>query len=121
MTEAPTSEESTSATDGERGADVPAGDNSVTQGKVLALVAGALVLVALGVGYLMWASGRVDDDIAAREARAQAAIEAFEESEVASAVDDAAEPAPGAAAFADAIEFEPGSVLVVNRVPGDDR
>ena len=120
MTEAPTSEESTSATDGERGADVPAGDNSVTQGKVLALVAGALVLVALGVGYLMWASGRVDDDIAAREARAQAAIEAFEESEVASAVDDAAEPAPGAAAFADTIEFEPGSVLVVNRVPGDD-
>lgn len=95
-------------------------DSSVSKGKILTLAAGALVLVALGVGYLMWASDRVDGDIAAREARAQAAIEAFETSDAAMA-QEAPEPAPGAAAFADeAMDLEPGTVLVINRVPGDD-
>lgn len=101
------------------------GEKSVTRGKVLALVAGAVVLVALGLGYLMWASGRVDEDIAEREARAQAAIEAFETSaepdslaETPEDVEPAEDTDPVPAV--EAIDLEPGSVLVVNRVPGDD-
>ncbi len=90
------------------------GENSVTRGKILALVAGAVLLVGLGLGYLMWASGRVDEDIAEREARAQAAIEAFETSAEAESPIEAAEPA------AQLIDLAPGSVLVINRVPGDD-
>lgn len=106
--------------------DALADEETSTKTKVLALVAGAVVLVAMGIGYLAWASSRVDEDIAAREARAQAAIEAFETSAVATpesatGSDDAAEPAPGAAAFtSEELSFEPGTVLVVNRVPGDD-
>jgi len=100
-------------------------ENPVTRGKVLALAAGAVLLVVLGLAYLMWASGRVDEDIAEREARAQAAIEAFETSAESTDTTASAEPSESTDTAAqvsavEAIDLVPGSVLVVNRVPGDD-
>jgi hypothetical protein len=109
-------------TERETAENIDADESSVTRGKVLGLAAGAVLLVVLGLAYLMWASGRVDEDIAEREARAQAAIEAFETSaepadatETSDAADSAEQVPP-----VDAIDLSPGSVLVVNRVPGDD-
>ncbi len=106
--------------------DLPTDANTVTRSKILAIVVGGLALIGLGVGYLVFASGRVDEDIAEREARAQAAIEAFETSALADQQAAIHEAELGSAfdgtddSLSRDLELAPGSVLAINRVPGDD-
>lgn len=99
----------------------------VDRAKVMGLVAGAVLLVVFGVLYMLWASARVDDDIADREARAQQAIQDFEDDggligrDALDAVEEQAEAdAAEASAAAAGPGPQPGEVVVVHRVPGDD-
>lgn len=86
------------------------------QAKVLAIVGLIILLGLAGVGYLFWASNRVDGDLAARERRAQEAIAEFEEARSTPVPSVTVEPEVIPAGIAP----QPGEVLVVNRVPGDD-
>lgn len=106
-------------TDAPDAAATPSGNNRRT---IVSFVIGAALLIALGLVYLAWASSRVDDDIAAREARAQAAIDDFEDATDPSVDGDASGVSDDATtgAAADGPVLEPGTVLVVHRVPGDD-
>lgn len=105
----------------------------MNRSNVVAMIALAVVLAGLGVAYVAWASNRVDEDIAAREARALEAIEDFEpaneavvdgEPEVIEEPGAADEPDRGSEPVAEqdraADQIEPGSVMAINRVPGDD-
>ena len=83
-----------------------------SRGRIIAFIVGVVLLAVVGAGYLVWASNRVDTDLAEREARALEAVEAFE-AEQTELVEAAAIEAAGPA-------LEPGDVIFVHRVPGDD-
>jgi len=82
-------------------------------------VIGTALLIAGGI-YLFWASGRVDSDIADRQARALDAVEEFEATQPTSTqvpktptvVPEPSGPVQPVAAA--------GEVVFVNRIPGDD-
>jgi len=82
----------------------------------------AAVLLAVGVVYLMWASNRVDDDLASREARALDAVADFEATQPTRppVIATPTPTPPPIEAAAAGLAPRPGEVLVVNRVPGDD-
>lgn len=93
--------------------------------KVLILISGATLLLGLGIAYLVFASGRVDKDIAAREERAMDAVSEFERNNPTPIGDDAASAptatqVPTTLASATGPVPQPGEVVVINRVPGDD-
>ena len=89
---------------------------------LIAVIVLALVLVAAGVGYLIFARSRVQGELADREARAQQAVEEFEQANPSAT----REPRPTAIPNRDAQGSEvgpkpvPGEVVVINRVPGED-
>lgn len=93
---------------------------------VAGIIGVVLVLSLGGVAYVAWASNRVDDEIATREARALEAIENFsthqDESGPASTAEREAGEASdqGEAAPVEPSPIEPGAVVGINRVPGDD-
>ncbi len=86
-----------------------------TRRKLFVLGGLAAVLVVLGAGYFIWAQGRVSDDLADRNERAQATIDEFEDVQR----ESTPEATPVAAVVA-GVSAAPGEVLVINRVPGDD-
>lgn len=117
------------------------------QTKLSAIVGLIILLSVAALGYLYWASNRVSDDLAEREARAQELIDEFEATqdpvrndlaerdaraqelidefeatEDPAAAPEAADSAVPAELAAVPVELapQPGEVLVVNRVPGDD-
>lgn len=76
----------------------------------------AAVLLLFGGLYLVWARGRVNEDLADRNERAQQLVDDFEASqEPADAPNPTAEPDPETGP-----SLARGEVLVVHRVPGDD-
>lgn len=82
----------------------------------LLLIGGLVALLAvMGVLYLAWASTRVSNDLADREARALAANEEFQAS-LPTPTPMPVEVTPIPVSLAPL----PGEVLFVNRVPGDD-
>ncbi len=100
--------------------DTTIGPDTGNQQKALILGGLALVLVAFGVLYFVWAQSRVSDDLADRNARAQDLVDEFEAQQEANTQDEP-QPAPTARPEIEAgLTPLPGEVLVVNRVPGDD-
>jgi len=87
-----------------------------TNQRKLLLVGGLVaLLVIVGLLYLTWASTRVSNDLADREARALAANDEFQESQV-----TPTPPSPESTPVPTSLAPLPGEVLFVNRVPGDD-
>ena len=97
-----------------------AGPQDDTKRKAVMLGAIVMVMLLFGGLYLLWARGRVSEDLADRNVRAQLAIDEFEASQQDTdpAPDDQAPPT--AVAIADGPTLAAGEILVVNRVPGDD-
>ena len=76
----------------------------------------AAALLLFGGLYLAWASGRVNEDLADRNERAQQLVDDFEASR-----GPADEPNPTSAPIPESgPSLAPGEVMVVHRVPGDD-
>ncbi len=87
-----------------------------TKRKVMMVGGMAAVLLLFGGLYLVWAGGRVTENLADRNERAQQLVDNFESSQ--GPVD---EPSPTAAPIPESgPSLAPGEVLFVNRVPGDD-
>jgi hypothetical protein len=85
--------------------------------KLALLGAIAVPMLVFGALYLVWAQTRVDDELAAREKVAQAAVDEFELSQSAATV---VPPQAAVVPVQTGAAPQPGEVLVINRVPGDD-
>lgn len=90
--------------------------------KIVAVALVSVVLIGLGLGYMLYATNRVGDDLSDREERALDSVRAFEQSVTppprpTRAPEPTATPDPDAPTYPIA---EPGEVVVINRVPGDD-
>lgn len=95
-----------------------------TRRKLLVFSGLVAALLVAGAVYFVWAQGRASDDLADRNARAQAVIDEFEQSRPTTIDDEPTatenEPAATAVPVPRGLAPVPGEVLVVNRVPGDD-
>jgi len=94
-----------------------------TKRKVLMFGGMFVVLLVLGGLYLLWAQGRVSNDLAERNENAQQVVDEFEARQRADERDDAvavAAVSPTATPVEIGPALAPGEILVVNRVPGDD-
>ncbi|MFT4595932.1 MAG: hypothetical protein ACI9TF_000169 [Paracrocinitomix sp.] len=87
-----------------------------TKRKVMLLGGMAAALLLFGALYLVWARGRVNEDLADRNERAQQLVDDFEASQ-----GPADEPNPTSAPLPESGPLlAPGEVMVVHRVPGED-
>jgi len=99
-------------------------DDGMNRARLAWLAVAAVVLVAFGIGYLLWASNRVDQDIAAREERAKQAIQEFEADASAASqdtpVDDAIQAPDTDTSGSAPLDLEEGMVFAIHRTPGED-